>query len=125
MKLIRKMTREEALKVLEMFLHKQCDLKRTEFAYDANTVWAAVNMASKALEQEPRFLLHSDGKIEQIIEPCGDLLNKIRDEVCDIDDEIVLNPDSFYERKVYVRFSKVIDIIDKHKTESEKTNDKQ
>lgn len=49
----RSMTREEALKVLEMFLHKQCDLKRTEFAYDANTVWNAVNMASKALEQEP------------------------------------------------------------------------
>lgn len=48
----RSMTREEALKVLEMFLHKQCDLKRTEFAYDANTVWAAVNLASKVLEQE-------------------------------------------------------------------------
>ena len=47
------MTREEAIKVLEMFLHKQCDLKRTEFAYDANTVWDAVNMASEALEQEP------------------------------------------------------------------------
>ena len=46
------MTREEAIKVLEMFLHKQCDLKRTEFAYDQNTVWEAVNMASKALEQE-------------------------------------------------------------------------
>jgi hypothetical protein len=47
------MTREEAIKVLEMFLHKQCDLKRTEFAYDQNTVWEAVNMASEALEQEP------------------------------------------------------------------------
>ena len=46
------MTREEALKVLEMFLHKQCDLKRTEFAYDANTVWDAVNMANIALEQQ-------------------------------------------------------------------------
>ena len=54
----------------------------------------------KALEQEP-------------------VLDKIRDEICDIDDETVLNPDSFYERKVYVRFSKVIDIIDKYKTESE------
>ena len=48
----RSMTREEALKVLEMFLHKQCDLKRTEFAYDANTVWDAVNIATKVLEQE-------------------------------------------------------------------------
>lgn len=49
----------------------------------------------------------------------NDVLDKIRDEICDIDDETVLNPDSFYERKVYVRFSKVIDIIDKYKTESE------
>ena len=48
-----------------------------------------------------------------------DVLDKIRDEVCDIDDEIVLNPDSFYERKVFVRFSKVIEIIDKYKAESE------
>ena len=48
------MTREEAIKVLEMFLHKQCDLERTKFAYDANTVWEAVNMASEALEQEPK-----------------------------------------------------------------------
>lgn len=43
--------------------------------------------------------------------------DKIRDEVCDIDDETVLNPDSFYERKVYVRLSKVIDIIDKYREE--------
>lgn len=49
----------------------------------------------------------------------NDVLDKIREEICDIDDEIVLNPDSFYERKVYVRFSEVISIIDKHKKESE------
>lgn len=48
----RSMTREEAINILEMFLHKQCDLKRTEFAYDANTIWHAVNMASKALKQK-------------------------------------------------------------------------
>lgn len=48
------MTREEAIKVLEMFLHKQCDLGRTEFAYDANTVWDAVHMARNALyKQKP------------------------------------------------------------------------
>ena len=52
----------------------------------------------------------------------NDVLDKIREEICDIDDEIVLNPDSFYERKVYVRRSKVIDIIDKYKTESEANN---
>lgn len=46
------MTREEAIKVLEMFLHKQCDLGRTEFAYDQLTIWDAVKMASDALEQE-------------------------------------------------------------------------
>ena len=46
------MTREEALNVLELFLYKQCDLGRTEFAYDANTVWEAVKMAIEALEQE-------------------------------------------------------------------------
>lgn len=50
------MTREEAIKVLEMFLYKQCDLARTKFAYDANTVWEAVNIASKALDQEPRWI---------------------------------------------------------------------
>lgn len=49
----------------------------------------------------------------------NDVLDKIREEICDIDDEIVLNPDSFYERKVYVRFSEAISIIDKHKKESE------
>lgn len=44
------MTNEKALEVLEMFLHKQCSLKRTEFAYDQITVWHAVNMATEALE---------------------------------------------------------------------------
>lgn len=50
----RRMTREEAIKVLEMFLHKQCDLERTKFAYDQLTVWDAVNMASEALAQPER-----------------------------------------------------------------------
>ena len=44
------MDTKEALNVLEMFLHKQCSLKRTEFAYDQITVWHAVNMATEALE---------------------------------------------------------------------------
>ena len=48
-----------------------------------------------------------------------DVLDKILDEiVCDIDDEIVLNPDSL-ECKRYVRLIKVIDIIDKYKAEDE------
>lgn len=79
----------------------------------------AFNMAKMALENKPRFILHSDGKIEQIIEPCDVVLDKIKDEIFDIDDEIVLNPDSFYERKAYIRLNNVINIIDKYKTESE------
>lgn len=50
------MNREEAGKVLEMFLHKQCDLARTEFAYDANTVWNAVNIANESLEAWDRVI---------------------------------------------------------------------
>ncbi len=46
------MTQEKASEVLEMFLHKQCDLKRTEFAYTQNEVFAAVNMAAEALEKQ-------------------------------------------------------------------------
>ena len=105
------MTREEAIEVLKDIYNYT--------RFDTYTTNEARTMAIKALENKPRFILHSDGKIEQIIEPCGDLLDKIREEICDIDDEIVLNPDSFYERKVYVRFSEVINIIDKHKKESE------
>lgn len=44
------MTPQEAIEILEMFLHKQCDLERTKFAYSENTIWIAVNMAKQALE---------------------------------------------------------------------------
>ena len=50
--------------------------------------------------------------------PTVDVLDKILDEVRDIDDEIVLNPNSL-ECKRYVRVIKVIDIIDKYRSESE------
>ena len=106
------MTREEAIDLLDNLIGMVNDNHDSD--YDT-----ALKMAIKALENKPRFILHSDGKIEQIIEPCDVVLDKIKDEIFDIDDEIVLNPDSFYERKVYVRLSKVIDIIDKYKTESE------
>lgn len=46
------LSRDEAIKVLEMFLHKQCSLGRTEFAYDANTVWEAVKMATDNLKTD-------------------------------------------------------------------------
>ena len=58
-------------------------------------------------------------KMKPLNDEINNVLDKIRDEICDIDDEIVLNPDSFWDRKVYVRFSKVIEIIDKYKAESE------
>lgn len=44
------MTDEKALEILEMFLHKDCSLARTEFAYDANTIWHAVKKAKNSLE---------------------------------------------------------------------------
>ncbi len=46
------MTPQEASKVLDMFLDKQCDLKRTEFAYSNNEVWTAVNIASEVLDRQ-------------------------------------------------------------------------
>jgi hypothetical protein len=48
-----------------------------------------------------------------------DVLEKIMDEVCDIDDKIVLNPDSVFDRKAYVRLIDVANIIDKYKAEKE------
>lgn len=113
------MTREEAITLMKSAQLMLVNPKTNEPISD---LYEALDIAIKALENKPRFILHSDGKIEQIIESCGDMLDNIRDEICNIDDEIVLNPDSFYERKVYVRFSKVIDIIDKYKTESEVNN---
>ena len=51
---------------------------------------------------------------------CGreKVLDKIMDEIYGIDDKIVLNPDSAFDRKAYVRLNKVIDIIDKYRGES-------
>ena len=46
------MTLSEASEILEMFLHKQCDLKSTEFAYSQSEVWKAVEMATEALEKQ-------------------------------------------------------------------------
>lgn len=45
------MTPQKALEILEMFLHKQCDLQRTDFAYCQNEVYMAVSMAKFALEK--------------------------------------------------------------------------
>lgn len=61
------MTNEKALEVLEMFLHKQCSLKRTEFAYDQITVWHAVNMATEALEASQWIPVSEDLPIDCIL----------------------------------------------------------
>ncbi|WP_293969719.1 hypothetical protein [uncultured Ruminococcus sp.] len=56
------MTPQEAIEILEMFLHKQCDLERTKFAYSENTIWIAVNMAKQALEKQiPKKPLNNYG----------------------------------------------------------------
>ena len=46
-------SREEAIKCLEMFLDKQCDRERTKArGFSDNDIWAAVNMAYDALSDE-------------------------------------------------------------------------
>lgn len=45
------MTNKEAIEVLNMFLYKDCDLARTKFAYDENTVWEAVHLATKIVDR--------------------------------------------------------------------------
>ena len=46
------MTPQKALEILEMFLHKQCDLQRTKFAYSDIEVYCAVSMAKNALKKQ-------------------------------------------------------------------------
>ena len=73
------MTPQEASKTLEMFLDKQCDLKRTEFAYNQSEVWSAVNMASEALEKQipkkvDEYKVFEDGafyNIDFVCPACG------------------------------------------------------
>lgn len=101
------MTREEAIKeLIRAFdvLDNSChmDNRRKE----------AFNMAKMALENKPRFILHSDGKIEQIIEPCDGVLDKIRVE---IHATAEMHEDGDY----YLRDKWIDEIIDKYKTESE------
>ena len=56
------MTVEKAIKVLDMFLHKQCDLERTASAYDQNTVWSAVQMGRDALKERNHIVRCKDCK---------------------------------------------------------------
>lgn len=43
------MDNQQATKILDMFLHKQCDLERTRFAYSQNEIWEAVSLAAQHL----------------------------------------------------------------------------
>lgn len=73
------MTREEAIEVLKDIYNYT--------RFDTYTTNEARTMAIKALENKPRFLVHSDGKIEQIIETCDDCVS--RSAVLDYIDKIL------------------------------------
>ena len=70
-------------------------------------------------EKKMSIIDYINAYTEEGVTTADDVLDKLRAEVCDIDDNIVLNPDSLYERKVYVRLIEVVDIIDKYTAESE------
>ena len=85
------MTREEAHRILSNGLVNAPSEHEWCMAFD---------MAIKALEQES-------------------VLDKIRAEIADITDTVEINPESFWNKKLYVRYSDVLNIIDKYKAESE------
>ena len=93
------MTKDEAIIELRSILTEATE-NEDSVSYVTENDAEVLEIAIKALEQEK-------------------VLDKIIDEVYDIDDEIVLNPDRLYERKTYVSFDKVIDIINKYNTESD------
>lgn len=97
-------------------------IDNVKFQFQASLDEVDVDEDCKEAEEDNTEIVNALEMAIEVLkqESCEDVLDKIRDEVCDIDDEIVLNPDSFYERKVYVRFSKVIDIIDKYRKEQTK-----
>jgi len=68
--------------------------------------------------------LMADGEIYDIDyqEPCKEqepILVKIRTEIADITDTVEINPESFWNKKLYVRYSDVLNIINKYRAESE------
>lgn len=65
------MTEEKTIEILqELWRYKETD------KYTEAEIRQALDTAIKALDNKPKFLLHSDGKIEQIIEPCGDAVSR-------------------------------------------------
>lgn len=84
------LSRKEAIKVLEMFLYKQCSLGRTEFAYDADTVWKAVKMAAESLKTDEAYQLEYEKPSGKWI-PTSETMPDNPSEnvlVCDIDGDI-------------------------------------
>lgn len=57
---------KETIEILEMFLHKQCDLARTEFAYSQSEVWEAVKISKNALEEVEQY--RALGTVEELKE---------------------------------------------------------
>lgn len=56
--------KQYALEVLDMFLHKQCDLERTKFAYSQNEVFEAVKMSKEGLKELEQY--RELGTVEEI-----------------------------------------------------------
>ena len=113
------MTREKASKVLEMFLFKQCDLERTKFAYDANTVWDAVKIASEALERE-HVLDKIKAEIFEEKECAYADFERYKVEYLGQDWEDVY--DSLPQDDYRYGMERCLEIIDKYKAESEVEN---
>lgn len=63
------MTREKVIEVLDLFLHKQCDLARVIPSYDYNTIWHAVDFARESLGTD------NGDKFVCICDSCGRKLN--------------------------------------------------
>ena len=78
--------KQYALKILEMFLHKQCDLERTKFDYSQKEVWNAVKMATEALEKQipKKPQVKENGMFLHYVCPkCEQHLYYARQEYCD------------------------------------------
>lgn len=105
------MTREEVISLIKSAQLMLVNPKTNEPISD---LYEALDIAVKALENKPRFILHSDGTIEQIIEPCGNLLDKIRAEI-----EQVAEEEREHDKRWAQGLKYALTIIDKQKIESE------
>lgn len=63
------MIREEAIEIIKA-------MQTDNFNYEPEEIVEALDMAIEALKNQPRFIIHSDGTIEQIIEICEDCISR-------------------------------------------------